>query len=163
MDILPIEMIEKIYSYLREKDVISLSLTSKRNREILINSNLKNLVKIDEYNYSIFLSNEHNLKLPEELIGVYTSTAYTPLKDAIEYELISKKERKKYFKDYDEEEFLMWDVKYLSSDYSYIINSLWISKDFNDIITHRKYNGSSCFSLMCCSWILDEDEYEDED
>lgn len=160
MDILPIEMIEKIYSFLREKDVISLSLTSKRNREILIKSNLKNLVKIDEYNYSIFLSKEHNLKLPEELLGVYTSTAYTTLKDAIEYELISKKE-KKYFKGYDGEECLMWEVKYLHSNYSYIVNSLWISQDFDDIITHKEYNGSSCFALMCCSWIVDEVEYDD--
>lgn len=160
MDILPVEMIEKIYSFLRDKDVISLSLTSKRNREILINSNLKNLVKIDEYNYSIFLFKEHNLKLPEELLGVYTSTACMPLKDAIEYELISKKE-KKYFKNYDEDDYLYWDVKYLHSNYSYIINSLWISQDFDDIITHKEYNGSSCFALMCCSWIIDEDEYDD--
>jgi hypothetical protein len=160
MDTLPVELIEKIYSYLREKDVISLSLTSKRNREILINSNLKDLIKVDEYNYHIFLSNEHHLKLPEKIFGICTSSACTSLKDAIEYDLISKKE-KKYFKDYDEDEILYWEVKYLYSDRDWILNSIWISQDIDGFISHQKYNGSSAFAMMCCSWIEDEDEDEE--
>ncbi len=40
--LLPYEVIEKIYTYLKDKDIISLSLTNKFNRNILINSYLLN-------------------------------------------------------------------------------------------------------------------------
>jgi hypothetical protein len=56
MDSIPDELIEKIYQYLRGKDVISFSLTSKRNREILINSyTLDGLVGLNKSDYKIFL------------------------------------------------------------------------------------------------------------
>jgi hypothetical protein len=76
MDSIPDELIEKIYQYLRGKDVISFSLTCRRHREILINSyTLDGLVMLNERDYKIFL---HSLPLNLFCIDL----GYTKITDA---------------------------------------------------------------------------------
>ena len=79
MEFLPLELTEKIYSYLDDKNLISFSLTSKKHRSILIESyNILGLVKLINKDYKFFIQ-EHSLSLPMKLFNVNLS--FTKIND----------------------------------------------------------------------------------